>query len=206
MAVFDADHRAESLSARIALTFIESGRAALNSRTHLARKHDLPTLQASLLIQLHGTEGNGGTVGALADTLQLTPPTISDSLKALVRKGYLTRRKSEEDGRVAYFRLTPKGKRTAEKLMAWADPIEEVIASLDDKEQLNLLATLTHLLYKQIEDGHNPAECMCVSCAFFEPVSWEERIFHCRLRDERIELPGLCTDCANHITHAEAGV
>jgi len=203
MAVFDADHRADSLSARIALTFIESGQAALNSRTYLARQHDLPTLQASLLIELRGLEGNGGTVGALAGSLQLTPPTISDSLKALVRKGYITRHKSEEDGRVAFFRLTARGKRTAEKLMAWADPIEEVIASLDKDEQLSLLGTLTHLLWKQVEFGHHPSACMCVSCTFFEPVSWEKKEFFCRLRNETITLPELCTDCPNHILEEE---
>ncbi len=198
MTVFDSGHRADHLPARIALTFIENGNATLNCRTCAARRHGLPTLQASLLIQLRSADGDGGTVGALADVLQLTPPTISDSLKALVRKGFISRRRSERDGRVAFFRLTPKGRRTADRLMAWADPIEEVIIGLTPEHQLALLATLTRLLRRQVEGGFIPAERMCASCAFFDPVSWDESRYYCRRRDEPIPLEDLRIDCPNH--------
>lgn len=201
MAVFDQDHRSENLSARIALTLIENGNAAHAFKTNTARSEGLPTLQASLLIHLHEFDGSGGTVGALAEAMQLTPPTISDSMKALVRKGYLRRQKSEEDGRVAYFRLTQKGSRLAERLRDWADPIESSIAALNRDDQLALLGALTRVLRDQVEDGFCPAGAMCASCEYFEIASRMPDLFRCIRRDETISLAELCTDCPNHEPH-----
>lgn len=199
MAVFNQSHRSESLPARIALTLIENGIATQANKTISARGEGLPTLQASLLIHMHTFNGNGSTVGVLADMMQLTPPTISDSMKALVRKGYLTRQKSEEDGRVAYFHLTKKGGDLAGRLESWADPIEESIRGLTRKQQLDLLGALTRVLRDQVDAGFTPAEAMCVSCGYFKSVSEEGHRFYCERLDELLSLEDLCTDCPNHI-------
>ncbi|MFC1628167.1 MarR family winged helix-turn-helix transcriptional regulator [Gemmatimonadota bacterium] len=199
MAVFDQAHRAESLSARIALTLIENGMAAQANKTSAARSEGLPTLQASLLIHLYTFNGKGSTVGVLADMMQLTPPTISDSMKALVRKGFLIRNKSEKDGRVAFFHLTKKGNELADRLQSWADPIENSIRGLTRKQQLDLLGALTRVLRDQVDAGFAPAEAMCVSCGHFKSVSEDGHRFYCARRDELISLEELCTDCPNHI-------
>jgi DNA-binding MarR family transcriptional regulator len=199
MAVFDVEHRTESLPARIALTLVENGNAALAKKANLARSEGLPTLQASLLIHLREFNGTGGTVGYLADAMQLTPPTISDSMKALVRKGFLTRERSKEDGRVAFFKLTRKGLKLAGRLRGWADPIERSIAGLSRHDQLALLGALTRVLRNQVEDGFCPAEAMCASCRHFEVGSHAKNIFHCSRKDKALSLAELCTDCQNHI-------
>ncbi len=203
MAVFDKTHRSESLPARIALTLIENGVAAQANKTVAARSEGLPTLQASLLIHMHTFNGNGSTVGVLADKMQLTPPTISDSMKALVRKGYLTRQKSKVDGRVAYFHLTKKGNNLAHRLESWADPIEDSIGGLTRDQQLDLLGALTRVLRDQVEAGFAPAEAMCASCGHFRTVSEEGNTFYCIRRDELLSLEDLCMDCPNHIACTE---
>lgn len=198
MAVFDQVHRSESLPARIALTLIESGNALQASKTSTARSHGLPTLQASLLIHLRTFNGTGGTVSTLAEALQLTPPTISDSMKALVRKGYLSRQRSSDDGRVAYFRLTRKGARTADQMIGWADPVEFSIADMNESQQRTFLGFLTRLLREYVEKGFSPAEAMCASCSFFEVVSWEKNRYHCCRRDIPLNPTNLETDCPGH--------
>lgn len=198
MAVFSQDHRAESLSARIALTIIQNGNAAMSSKTTAARQHGLPALQATLLIRIINCEGDGCTVGGLSDALQLTPPTISDSLKALVRKGYLVRRKSSDDGRVVHFRCTPKGKRLAERLASWANPIEASISGLKNKQQEDLMGALTCLLRDQVTSGYSPGEAMCASCDHFEPISWEQHDYHCNRRDIALSPVTIHTDCSGH--------
>lgn len=199
MAVFDKTHRSKSLPARIAVTLIENGMAAQASKTQVARDEGLPTLQASLLVHMHTYSGNGSTVGVLADKMQLTPPTISDSMKALVRKGYLTRKQSQEDGRVAYFNLTRRGTSLAERLKTWADPIEDSIRGLTKEQQLDLLGALTRMLRDQVDHGFAPAEEMCASCGHFRSVSDERNRFYCARRDELLSLEELCIDCPNHI-------
>jgi len=201
MAVFDQAHRSESLSARIALTLIENGMAAQANKTNAARSEGLPTLQASLLIHLQTFNGQGSTVGVLADRMQLTPPTISDSMKALVRKGYLTRQKSEEDGRVAFFHLTRRGSELADRLKNWADPIEDSIRGLTREQQLDLLGTLTRVLRDQVVEGFNPAEAMCASCDNFQIVPDDGTRFYCERQERTLTLEELLTDCPNHIVN-----
>jgi len=198
MAVFSQAHRAESLAARIALTIIQNGNAATARKTSAARQQGLPALQASLLIRLRNSNGDECTVGALSEAMQLTPPTISDSLKALVRKGYLTRKKSSEDGRVVHFRCSPKGKRLAELLAGWANPIEESISGLEKDQQISMMGTLTHLLRDQVAGGYSPSEAMCASCEYFEPISWDKHRYHCNRRDIPLTPVSIDTDCSGH--------
>lgn len=198
MAVFSQTHRSESLPARIALTIIQNGNAAMASKTAIARRHGLPALQASLLIHLHNSNGGPCTVGALADAMQLTPPTISDSLKALVRKGCLSRKKSSEDGRVVLFRCTQKGRRLADRLAGWANPIEKTVADLKEDQQQSFMGALTHLLRDQVEGGYFPSEAMCASCEHFEPISWDRHRYRCSRRDIPLTPVTLHTDCSGH--------
>lgn len=198
MPVFNQSHRAKSLPARIALTIIQNGNAATASKTSVARRHGLPALQASLLIRLFNSTDCEDTVGALAEAMQLTPPTISDSLKALVRKGYLSRKRSIEDGRVVHFTCTQKGKRLAEQLAAWANPIEESISGLREDQQIALMGLLTHLLRDQVAGGYSPGEAMCASCGHFEAVSWDEHAYYCNRRDIPLTPGDLDTDCTGY--------
>jgi len=151
MSVFTVEHRSESLPARIAITFIENANAANDEQARAARGEGLPTLQSSILVRILTRPERVSTVGELSDALHLTPPTISDSLKALVGKGYLKRRRSPEDGRVVLFGLTRKGRDVAERMSGWADCLEVIIGGLDPDRQVALMGCLTRLLRGQVE-------------------------------------------------------
>ncbi len=51
------------------------------------------------------------TAGGVSGLLQVDPSTLTGVFHRLVRKGYLRRERDKRDGRVAHFRLTPKGAR-----------------------------------------------------------------------------------------------
>lgn len=51
------------------------------------------------------------TVGEIAEVLNVTVPTVTVCVNKLVRKGYVTKTRSEKDARVAIIELTPAGQK-----------------------------------------------------------------------------------------------
>ena len=56
-------------------------------------------------------EDNRRTVGEIAEVLNVTVPTVTVCVGKLVKKGYVTKMKSEKDARVTIIELTPEGKK-----------------------------------------------------------------------------------------------
>ena len=69
------------------------------------------------IVEFHTLEciGNGEdsrrTVGEIAEVLDVTVPTVTVCVNKLVKKGYVTKTKSERDARIAIIELTAEGRR-----------------------------------------------------------------------------------------------
>ncbi len=50
-------------------------------------------------------------VGEIAEALGVTVPTVTVCVNKLVKKGYVTKNRSEKDARIAIIELTPEGKK-----------------------------------------------------------------------------------------------
>ena len=58
----------------------------------------------------HGEECRR-TVGEIAESLGVTVPTVTVCVNKLVKKGYVTKTRSEKDARIAIIELTPEGRK-----------------------------------------------------------------------------------------------
>ena len=56
-------------------------------------------------------EDHSRTVGEIAEALGVTVPTVTVCVNKLVKKGYVTKTRSEKDARIAIIELTPEGKK-----------------------------------------------------------------------------------------------
>ncbi len=56
-------------------------------------------------------EDNRRTVGEIAEALAVTVPTVTVCVNKLVKKGYVTKTKSERDARIAIIELTAEGRK-----------------------------------------------------------------------------------------------
>jgi DNA-binding MarR family transcriptional regulator len=56
-------------------------------------------------------EDNRRTVGEIAEALGVTVPTVTVCVNKLVKKGYVTKTRSEKDARVAIIELTREGRK-----------------------------------------------------------------------------------------------
>lgn len=64
------------------------------------------------LIELVGKNKNDGkTISDLAQALNITRPSVTIAINKLVKKDYVKKEKSNDDGRMVFVRLTDKGLR-----------------------------------------------------------------------------------------------
>ncbi len=93
---------------------------------------------------------------ALADTMHVSPPTLSRMLRALEKAGLVERRQDASDQRLARVHLTPAGRAVAARTRrALADHIPAAIAalSLDERRELaRLLDKLTASIASSLQD------------------------------------------------------
>jgi DNA-binding MarR family transcriptional regulator len=86
-----------------------------------ARSSGLTPQRYLLLLMIKGAPSGEqrSTVTELAERLQLAQSTVTELVGRAEEAGLLQREQSEEDGRVAYLRLTPEGdRRVAEAFTA----------------------------------------------------------------------------------------
>jgi DNA-binding MarR family transcriptional regulator len=102
---------------------------------------------------------------ALTRFLGSTKGTISQTIKALERKGFIAKTPRQDEGRSICLSLTPKG---AEALKH--DPLTEFSKSLDDlsgKSRRRLAKGLADLLETDLKRREQPSFGKCSSCRYF---------------------------------------
>jgi len=107
--------------------------------------------QDLLLLQLW--DHDGCTQSELVDRLGLDPSTVTKMLQRMERDGWLTRARSDDDGRASIVTLTAAGRGLRERVTAlWRDLERETLKTLSDDEQRQL-----RTLLGKVEAGLQPA-------------------------------------------------
>ncbi|MGI6007727.1 MAG: MarR family winged helix-turn-helix transcriptional regulator [Ruminococcus sp.] len=85
-------------------------------------------------------------MSSIAKKMSVTMGTLTISMNNLVKKGYVSRERSEKDRRVVYIRLTEKGVRAYHHHAAFHRAmIEAVVKGMDEKEKQVLVTALVQL-------------------------------------------------------------
>ncbi|GLV47269.1 hypothetical protein TJA_04420 [Thermus sp. LT1-2-5] len=177
----DAEEKLLFLLERLA----QAERALLTQKAH---RLGLSATQAQLL--LHLAARPQGVVD-LAHLLALTPATVSEALGALERKGLLAREKDPEDKRRSRLGLTPKGRRLAEALGDYLDPVRRALTGMDQKA---LLLPLMRLLEGLVRQGVMADTGMCLTCRHLRA----EGGFRCALLELTLTPEDLRLACPDH--------
>ncbi|SCH64236.1 MULTISPECIES: MarR family winged helix-turn-helix transcriptional regulator [unclassified Romboutsia] len=95
-------------------------------------------------IEAIGTEGNR-TMGEIAHDLRITVGTLTTAINRLIKKGYVERKRIEEDRRVVLVSLTDAGKMVFDAHGVFhKEMIDEILENFDESE----LGVLTKALGK----------------------------------------------------------
>ena len=133
-----------------------------------AKTIGLSPIQIQILIFVAYHKENLCTVSHLAKEFNLTKPTISDAVKALEKKGMISKHKTLIDSRSYFIALTADGKKTVSATEHFANPIRTQVAQFDQEKQESLLSTINTLIYKLNRTGILSVQRTCFGCKFYQ--------------------------------------
>jgi DNA-binding MarR family transcriptional regulator len=137
---------------------------------------------------------------ALTRFLGSTKGTVSQTIKALERKGYIAKGPRENEGRSINLSLTPKGSEALKN-----DPLAEFSKSLDDlsgKNRRRLAKGLADLLETDLKRREQPSFGTCPTCRYFREKGGEADQggpHSCMLFNAALSSPELQLICVEHL-------
>ena len=84
-------------------------------------------------------EDNRRTVGEIAEALEVTVPTVTVCVGKLVKKGYVTKTRSEKDARVAIIELTREGRKMNRLHRFFHEQMILAVSQEFDEEEMDCL-------------------------------------------------------------------
>ncbi len=139
------------------------------------------------------------TPTALATELNVSAPSISDTLSALERKQLVLRQPHPTDRRGTIVTLTERGHALLERLRRWDKPLQTSIATLPEAQQEATYETLLELLRQLYRDGLISMPRMCLTCRWLERTEHNYRTpYRCRLLAMDLLPLELRIDCPEH--------
>ena len=110
---------------------------------------DLNRSQASILFTLH--QRSSMSQKELAESLNMTPPSITSAIRKMEQEGYIRRRQDESDQRVMRLALTEKGAACVENVKRVADEMHELIFQGMSPEEIMLFKRLLIQINENLE-------------------------------------------------------
>ncbi|MBN8870996.1 MAG: winged helix-turn-helix transcriptional regulator [Solirubrobacterales bacterium] len=184
------------LDRRIADALERVGQALRVQLWDAAKEQSLTPTQLQVLLRLATDPPRLRRVGALAEQLDVTHPTISDAVGALRRKGLVDR---ETESRRSPLILTIEGREVAGALAGWQDRTIDQLSELPSEDKEVTLRTLLSLIAGLQREGAITVARMCSTCRFFERDAHPgETPHHCGLLDIPLADADLRVDCPEH--------
>ena len=113
---------------------------------YFAGKNEDLTMKDLFVLETLGRFGET-TMSELAASLGVPLTTMTSIVGRLVEKGYLERRRTEEDRRVVLVSLSPEGRNLfARHREEYVRAVREVLAGLPEEEQAKILALIGEVL------------------------------------------------------------
>lgn len=199
MAGFFEEH-SDSIASRVASGLSQLGLVIKSQAWADASERGLTPTQGQILALLRSRAESSLRLSQVAASLGISPPTASDSVRTLVKKGLVQKARAEGDARAIALELTHQGQAEAECAASWPDFLVGAIATLSECEQEAFLLALIKMIGALVERGQVPAQRMCVSCQHFQARAGGEHESHyCALADAPLATRQLRLDCSLHV-------
>jgi DNA-binding MarR family transcriptional regulator len=129
--------------------------------------------QIRMLLYLRNATPGVATVKDLARTFLVTHSAVSESLTALVKRGFV-RRIRTGPGKKARLVLTRRGRSLTERLSAYSIPLKEAMDSLESAEKMRFLYVMLKIIRGLQERRLLPPTRLCLNCVHFHPNQFEQ--------------------------------
>ena len=135
---------------RLAHLIRDAGRSLGQSLTPLLAAHDIPFGHWSFLRVLWDRDGL--TQKELSDAAGVTEPTTFAAVKALMEKGYVTRRHNPGNKRKFYVYLTPEGAALRDLLVPLAEEVNRIAVKDIPPENIRIMRETLLAIIENLAD------------------------------------------------------
>lgn len=193
VSTFSPAQQAENTSSKVVASLERLSEAFRVLLWQEATQYGLSPIQIQVLTFLLHYPEEKRTVTTLATYFNMTKATISDAVKSLEQKNYLTRKPSPTDTRSHTLHLVKEGRAIAKKVERFADPLQETVEQLSSKEQIGLLEQLMQLIHNLNQREVISTQPMCFNCQFYS----EKRGHYCNVLKTSLNQGALRVDCTS---------
>jgi DNA-binding MarR family transcriptional regulator len=184
----------EDLDRKVLAAVERLGRALRAARQEAATRHQLSLLGLSTVQIL--ADGRGRRVGELAAELDVSQPTLSDSVGALHRRGIIDRRPDPADQRSTLVELTAAGAEIAAEIAGELRPLLAAQAGTETDRATTLRVLLAEIARLQ-DAGVITVNRSCLRCRHYLPPASRSPA-RCLLLDSPLTDRDLRVDCPDH--------
>jgi DNA-binding MarR family transcriptional regulator len=196
--LFDPNEQHGDLDGKLVAGLERLGQALRGLLRAEAASHGLSPIQLQLLVQVSHNGPELSRVGALAERFDVTAPTVSDAVKALMQKGLVRREPAADDARAFELVLTPRGERVAAEAAGWAEEVRRIVAQLGTGERRVAFAVVARLIEALHRQGVITVARMCRTCCFLRVREEGDAPYWCGLLDFAMDEADLRIDCPDH--------
>ncbi len=166
--IFNTKTQQENLSNKIVVGLERVSEAFKVLLWEKAKTLGLSPIQIQILIFIAYHKQELSNVSHLAKEFNVTKPTISDAVKVLEKKDYITKIPSITDNRSYSIILSTHGKKIVQTTNSFANPIKNEVEKIDDKDLEALYTSLSKVIYNLNKVGILNVQRTCYACAFYE--------------------------------------
>lgn len=160
-----------------------------------AKTIGLSPIQIQILIFINYHKKDLCNVSHLAMEFNITKPTVSDAIKVLNKKGYVTKKYSSHDSRTYSILLTDLGKKIVVSTENFADPLVNQLNTIGEADLENLLKSLSKLIYQLNNSGILTVQRTCYACKFYDKSEGRD---YCTLMEKELLTSDIRLDCPEY--------
>lgn len=193
--MFDPHFQAGHLDSRILVALERLSQVFRVLLWESARPAGLSPLQLQVLLFCEGHQPEWCRIATLAREFNVTCPTMSDTVSALVAKGLVERHDDPLDARSHYLHLSATGKALAVACGDFARPVWLALHQTDQAERERLYGSLLGLIDQLQAAGVISLSRMCFTCTHYRR---RQEGHFCNLLDKVLATADLRMDCPEH--------
>ena len=159
----------------------------------LQKEHKISPIQIQILIFIHYHKKELCTVTELADEFNMTKATVSDSVRVLEKKGFLSKEKDSEDHRISYIKLTSDGKNVLEHFGSYSSELYKSIDKLPDQSKTIIFKSFVSIISELQKNNVINERRMCSNCFYYSPSG--KTNYTCNLLEEVFSQEKFRMDC-----------
>jgi len=168
-----------------------------------SKQFHLSPIQIQLLIFIRYHSENHATISYLSKEFHLAKPTISETVKILEQKKYVTKCTDAIDSRSYTIRITDLGRTLVSQTENFINPLTGIISAINSDEKAILWKNINQIIAQLHRLEIISVQRNCLSCNHF---SGNEKSGFCSLLNQNLNSEKLRIDCSEFEPHPKVAL